>query len=157
MGTAMRRIIRAFLMLATITGGASAQTLSLQDLGVELTPLPSVTIYSAKQIVTLDPDKPTAQAVAVVGDRILAVGSLDDLKAAAGAQPYTVDETFANQVMVPGFIAQHACAADAREGEIANGSQKTSPRRPLCRLRAYWCCRTTVGHISSLIDMRRLG
>ena len=82
MGTAMRRIIGTFLMLATITGGASAQTLSLQDLGVELTPLPSVTIYSAKQIVTLDPDKPTAQAVAVVGDRILAVGSLDELRLA---------------------------------------------------------------------------
>src|SRR5512145_2496410 len=107
MGTAMRRITGAFLMLATITGGASAQTLSLQDLGVELTPLPSVTIYSAKQIVTLDPDKPTAQAVVVVGDRILAVGSLDELKATAGAQPYTVDTTFANQVIVPGFIAQH--------------------------------------------------
>ena len=45
--------------------------------------------------------------MAVVGDRILAVGSLDELKAAAGKQPYTVDTTFANQVIVPGLIAQH--------------------------------------------------
>jgi len=94
-------------MLVTVTGGVSAQTRTLQDLSVELAPLPSVTIYSAKQIITLDPAKPTAQAVAVVGDRILAVGTVDELKAATKGQPYTVDETFANQVIVPGFVAQH--------------------------------------------------
>jgi predicted amidohydrolase YtcJ len=103
----MRWIIGAFLMLVTGTGGVSAQTRTLQDLGVELAPLPSVTIYSAKQIITLDPSKPTAHAVAVLGDRILAVGSVDELKVAAKTQPYTVDDTFANQVIVPGFIAQH--------------------------------------------------
>lgn len=54
-----------------------------------------------------DPAKPTAQAVAVVGDRILAVGPLEDLKAAAGKQPYRVGTTFTNQVIVPGFIAQY--------------------------------------------------
>ncbi len=69
--------------------------------------LPQIVIYSAREIVTLDPAKPTARAVAVVGDRILAVGELDELKAAAGTQPYTVNGAFANQVIVPGFIAQH--------------------------------------------------
>jgi predicted amidohydrolase YtcJ len=48
-----------------------------------------------------------AQAVAVVGDRILATGTLEEMKAVAGSQPYTVNTTFANQVVVPGFIAQH--------------------------------------------------
>jgi hypothetical protein len=45
-------------------------------------------IYSAKEIVTLDPARPSVAAVAVAGDRILATGSLD-------------------QVIVPGLIAQH--------------------------------------------------
>ena len=55
MGAATRGIIGAFLMLTTVTGAALAQTKTLQDLGVELAPLPIVTIYSAKQIITLDP------------------------------------------------------------------------------------------------------
>jgi predicted amidohydrolase YtcJ len=41
----------------------------------------------AKEIVTLDPDKPSAGAVAVFGDRILAVGKLDEVSVAAGDQP----------------------------------------------------------------------
>jgi len=92
------------ILLAAV---ASAQEPSLQDIGKALQVLPRVVIYVAKEVVTLDPAKPTARAVAVVGDRILATGSVDELEAAAGQQPCTVDTTFANQVIVPGFIAQH--------------------------------------------------
>jgi len=84
-----------------------ADGITLQDLSVATATLPEVVIYPAREVVTLDPDLPTANAVAVVGDRILAVGSLDELKAAALAQPYKVDKTFADLVIVPGFIAQH--------------------------------------------------
>jgi hypothetical protein len=69
--------------------------------------LPRVTIYPAKEIITLDSDKPSATAVAVLGDRILAVGSLDELKSLADGQPYVIDETFAGKVITPGLIAQH--------------------------------------------------
>lgn len=69
--------------------------------------LPEIILYPAKEIVTLDPAKPTVQAVAVVGDRILETESLEELKAAAGKQSYTVNNPFADQVIVPGFIAQH--------------------------------------------------
>jgi hypothetical protein len=88
------------------TAGTAAES-SLQDLSAALQALPPIVIYQAREIVTLDPARPTAHAVAVVGDRILAVGELDDLKAAAGSQPYTVNKQFAEQVVVPGFIAQH--------------------------------------------------
>ena len=84
-----------------------AQTRSLQDLGVKFEPLPKVTIYTAKKVVTMNPKKPTAEAVAVVGKRILAVGSKEELLKAVGDQPYSLDEAFKNQVIVPGFIAQH--------------------------------------------------
>jgi len=84
-----------------------ADGITLQDLSVATAALPEVVIYAAREVVTLDSDRPTAEAVAVIGDRILAVGSLDELKAAAREQPYRVDETFADQVIVPGFIAQH--------------------------------------------------
>ncbi|MAL95689.1 MAG: amidohydrolase [Haliea sp.] len=69
--------------------------------------LPSATVYVAREVVTLDPDSPTASAVAVVGDRILAAGSLEAVKRSLGSQPYTVDASFSDKVIVPGFIAQH--------------------------------------------------
>ena len=98
----------AFIALACASAAVSAaEEASLQDIAKALQALPEVVIYPAKEVVTLDPDKPTAEAVAVVGDRILATGSLDAMKAAAGSQPYRVDATFADRVIVPGFIAQH--------------------------------------------------
>jgi predicted amidohydrolase YtcJ len=84
-----------------------AEESSLQDIATAMQTLPQIVIYPAREIVTLDPEQSTVQAVAVVGDRILATGSLDELKAAAGDQRYTVNNTFADQVIVPGFIAQH--------------------------------------------------
>lgn len=95
------------LVLAGIVSATAEEAKSLQDLAATAAPLPAVTIFTAKEILTLDPDKPQADAVAVVGDRILAVGSLEDLKKAAGDQPFIVDNTFAKQVIVPGFIGQH--------------------------------------------------
>lgn len=94
-------------LLATTIGARAEQAKSLQDLAATAAPLPSATIFTAKEVITLDPAKPNATAVAVVGDRILGVGSLEELKRVAGDQPFTVDNTFAKQVIVPGFIGQH--------------------------------------------------
>ena len=106
------RTLRGAALLAgaivlAAAGVASAQKSSLQDIAKVVEQLPQIVIYTAKEIVTLNPANPSAQAVAVVGDRILAAGPLDSLKAAAGKQPYTVDTRFASHVIVPGFIAQH--------------------------------------------------
>lgn len=107
----VKSMLAAVLLVPVITvlaaNVAVAQEGSLQDIAKALPALPQIIIYQAKEIVTLDPAKPTAQAVAVVGDRILAVGQIDELKALAGKQPFVVNTTFANQVIVPGFIAQH--------------------------------------------------
>ncbi|MEZ6073189.1 MAG: hypothetical protein R3C10_23705 [Pirellulales bacterium] len=103
----MKSCFALLVAISSFAFTANAQTGSLQDLSLALDSLPEITIYPAKEIVTLDPAKPTAEAVAVVGDRILAVGSLEELKAAAGKQSFTVDDTFADQVIVPGFVAQH--------------------------------------------------
>lgn len=102
---------RTLLMLAitffALPHVVSGQEASLQDLAKAMEVLPQVVIYQAKEIVTLDPAKPAVQAVAVIGDRIIATGTVEGLKAAAGTQPYRVDTTFANKVIVPGLIAQH--------------------------------------------------
>jgi hypothetical protein len=103
------KCIVSVVRLLSMPGLTLAQTPSLQDIGGQVNPgqLPEVVIYRAREIVTLDPAKPTTEAVAVVGDRILTTGTLAQLKAAAGDQKYSVDETFSNKVLVPGFIAQH--------------------------------------------------
>lgn len=85
-----------------------AQTKSLQDIAAgTYDTLPQITIFTAKEVITMDPKKPKAEAVAVLGKRILAVGNLEDLKKAAGNQPTVIDTRFSNQTIVPGFIAQH--------------------------------------------------
>lgn len=100
-------IIRQLCCGLTLCALSSVHAESLQDLARAAEPLPRTTIFTAREIITLNPAKPKAQAVAVVGDRILAVGTLEELRAAAGSQPSVVDDRFAGHVMVPGFIAQH--------------------------------------------------
>lgn len=66
---------------------------------------PSVTIFPAKQIVTMAREGDVAGAVAVKDGQILSVGSEADLVAAhVGA---VLDESFREQVLVPGLIDPH--------------------------------------------------
>jgi len=104
---ALKRSLITLTVLA-LPLATTAQESSLQDLGDALVaPPPPAVIYSAKEIVTLDPARPSVAAVAVAGDRILATGSLDQVRTALGPRPYRLDTTFADQVIVPGLIAQH--------------------------------------------------
>ena len=66
-----------------------------------------VTIYTAKHIRTMEPALPEATAVAVEDGRIVAVGTLDTLKPIIGLRGGNVDDRFANNVLVPGFIDPH--------------------------------------------------
>ena len=66
-----------------------------------------VTIYTAKKIITMDPFQPEATAVAIKDDRVLSVGSLDEMKTWMKPGSYTVNTTFANDVMTPGMIEAH--------------------------------------------------
>ena len=105
-----RRFVRTGLASAaalTPLRHALAETGSLQDIGGSIVTAPQATIYTAREIITLNDARPTAEAVAVVGDRILWAGTLEDVQRVLGDQPYEIDTTFANHVIVPGFIAQH--------------------------------------------------
>lgn len=86
---------------------AFALTDSLSDLGSAVVSAPTVTVYTAREIITLDPARARATAIAVVNGRILWVGSLDEITRVLADQPFTVDRTFADRVIVPGFVAQH--------------------------------------------------
>ncbi|TWP36031.1 amidohydrolase [Leekyejoonella antrihumi] len=69
-----------------------------------MTAEPTLTIYPARLVRTMDPARPTAQAVAVRGDRIRAVGTLEELKAYG---PAHIDDRYADAVIFPGFVEAH--------------------------------------------------
>ncbi len=112
----MKKFDRRVVLRASIWGGtylcstgisALANVPSLSDIGGLMNSRDEVTIYTATQIVTLNSEQPEAQAVAVVNGKILAVGSMDEVQVLLVDQPYVIDTSFEDKVIVPGFIAQH--------------------------------------------------
>jgi predicted amidohydrolase YtcJ len=64
-------------------------------------------VFVAKCIRTMDPGRPLASAVAVRDGRIVSVGTLEGMNPWLRREPYEVDETFADNVICPGFIDLH--------------------------------------------------
>jgi predicted amidohydrolase YtcJ len=58
------------------------------------------------RVVTMDPANPTAEAVAVAGGRIVAVGNRDDVEAHRGPDTEVLD--LGDHVLYPGFVEPHA-------------------------------------------------
>ncbi|MGI1660938.1 hypothetical protein ACRDNQ_01755 [Palleronia sp. KMU-117] len=90
-----------------LSGRAWAQAPSLQDFSGGIAPLPEATIYVAREVITMDPALPRAEAVAVVGDRIAAIGSCAELEALAANQPFRIDKPLSDKVVIAGFVEQH--------------------------------------------------
>lgn len=95
----------AILPLALGLGGcASAQ----QRATVKVT-----SIVTGGRILTMDPDKPLAEAMAIQGDRILAVGSNDDINGLASSTTQRFDAR--GMTVLPGFIDAHSHPLFAQE------------------------------------------
>jgi predicted amidohydrolase YtcJ len=71
---------------------------------VRLCPVASLVLINAR-VVTLDPDRPQASAVAVAGDRILGVGADEDMLALAGPGAEIMD--LDGRLVLPGFVDSH--------------------------------------------------
>ena len=88
-------------------------------------------VFTARKILTMDPAHPTATAVAVAAGRIVAVGSLDEVRASLADRPFEVEETFRNEVLLPGFVEPHfhpTLAATILPMEIVSAMPWTTPR-----------------------------
>ncbi len=74
----------------------------------------SITVFVARRIHTMNPAYPQAEAVAVQDGKVLAVGSRDEMMAwgadGGGHGEVTVDETFVDHVLLPGFVEAHSHA-----------------------------------------------
>lgn len=69
------------------------------------------TIYVAKKIITMNPTRPTATHVAVRDGRILGAGTLKELE---GFGNYTLDNQFADKVLMPGLVEGHSHAVEGK-------------------------------------------
>src|SRR5579872_5194478 len=115
---------RKFLQNAAIASlSAGASTLLPKSLGASVTPaqgggadnnaqvpqgpLPIGlhTIYVNGVVITMDSNSPSAQAVALDRDRILAVGSNAEIRKLANAKTRVID--LGNKVLLPGLISPH--------------------------------------------------
>lgn len=101
-------VVLSVLVGFVLASQAKEVTPSLQDIAGDLVSEVGgpATVYVAREFLTMDPAKPRAKAVAVRDGRFVAVGSLADVKKAAGAGAKT-DETFADKVVIAGFVEQH--------------------------------------------------
>ena len=112
-------------VLATGLGAAAALAWLVHAPGPDPTPR----IFTARTIRTLEPERPEATAVAVADGRIVAVGSLAEVRAAVGAG-FALDERFADKVILPGFIDPHlhpSLGATILTMEIVSAMEWTTP------------------------------
>ncbi|MCF6764958.1 amidohydrolase [Thiotrichales bacterium 19S3-7] len=82
---------------------------SLQDKKVS----GDVTIFIAKKIITMNKMMPEANAIAIQGDRIYAVGNLLDIETSLKIkkQPYSINANYKDSFFYPGFIESHCHAS----------------------------------------------
>lgn len=66
-----------------------------------------LTVYTAKNFITMEPAIPNATAVAVANGKIVSVGSLESLKPWTEKYPTTFDQSLKNKIVMPGFIDPH--------------------------------------------------
>ncbi len=64
-------------------------------------------VFTAAKIRTMDPGRPEAKAVAVSDGRIVSVGTLESMEPWLRRVPHDLDDSFANRVLLPGFIDPH--------------------------------------------------
>jgi hypothetical protein len=67
--------------------------------------LPATLVFHNARVITMDASRPRAEAVAVEGERILAVGSEGDVRAQAGPRTEVID--CGGRAVLPGFIDGH--------------------------------------------------
>ena len=77
---------------------------------------PADLVLTNGRIVTVDDSMPEAQAIAVTGDRITALGSSADMKRYVGANTKVIDVK--GQLVMPGFIEGHGHFTGVGESQL---------------------------------------
>ncbi|MCX6566137.1 MAG: amidohydrolase [Candidatus Aminicenantes bacterium] len=92
------------LIIWLIVGAVIAGLVGLGSFGASQTE-PATLVLTNGKFITLDPDVPTAEALAARGDRIVAVGAVEDVSRYVGPETEVVD--LQGRLATPGWIDSH--------------------------------------------------
>ena len=95
----MKSLLGAVLLVVSVAGCARRAPEAQQA------PSSSTTVYVARRVRTLDAERPMAEALSVRAGKVLAVGTRDEVLAAAGAGARVVD--LGDATVVPGLTDAH--------------------------------------------------
>jgi predicted amidohydrolase YtcJ len=98
----MPNFLSAVLIVTMVLSGCSYE----QNKNQTVTK-PQVLVFIAKSVLTMNDTQPSAKAVAVEGDKIVAVGTIQSIQAALPDYQLTIDNRFIEKVITPGFIDNH--------------------------------------------------
>ena len=98
---------RDFLKYAIAAAGLPGTAYAQAPAAAPLEDYPHTTVFTAKKIVTMDPARPHATAVAVRYGHILGVGSLEDLAPWLKPTTFRINRQFEDHVLLPGLIDPH--------------------------------------------------
>src|SRR5687767_679689 len=93
---------------------------------------PADIIYSNGKIITMSKDRPIAEAVAIRGNRFVAVGSNAEVAKAAG--PATVRVDLKGRTVVPGLVENHTHPITAA---LAEQDQPVPTMNSIADIQAY--------------------
>lgn len=114
-GGVMNRRTFLILLVAGVLLASVLAVLLIPPLATPPTPNQADWILHNSTVLTMDPERPRAEAVAVTGNRIVAVGTDEEILALTGEGTVTVD--LAGRTLLPGFIDSHGHRIGDR-GEI---------------------------------------
>jgi predicted amidohydrolase YtcJ len=77
---------------------------------------PATLVVTNGKVVTVEPGQADARAVAVAGDRIVAVGNEDEIKRYVGTGTQVIDA--AGQLVIPGFVEGHGHFTGVGEAQL---------------------------------------
>lgn len=66
-----------------------------------------ITVYRARKVVTMDPGRPVAEAIAVMDGRVVSTGTLESMKPWLSRNEHVIDDTLRGKVILPGLIDPH--------------------------------------------------
>ena len=116
------------LMVLAVTAGSVAtlavRTSARSHAAPDQTAQPADLVLTNGKIVTVEDGAPEAQAIAVRGDRIVALGSRADIKQHTGAATQVIDLN--GQLVIPGFIEGHGHFNGVGEAQLNLNLMKTS-------------------------------
>ena len=100
-----RRIVTALLTALAVMLSACDQPVTQKEEVGAITAVMPTTLFVNADIITVDDSRPAAQALAIRNGRVLAVGSRDEVEAAAGQGAEVRD--MQGKTIVPGLIDAH--------------------------------------------------